>query len=338
MGTLVGVLLLGQMDIWVLAILAVTLTPIDPSLAESSVDNRRVPVLIRQSLNVEGGIDDGITLPFLLLFISLAVSSETGLGQGIFLEFTMVHIVLGILAGLLMGFLGAKYITWGRKSGWMSSQFEKIGWLALVLLTYGLAEIVGGNGFIAAFLFGFMSTRTLEKQQSERLHRYAVVENTLLLMLTFMFFGAVMLYPALKHINLTYVIYAVLSLTLVRMLPVAISMISKKMRWESILYLGWFGPRGIASILYVYTILGAEEIPGQESVLNVVMITIFLSVMAHGFSAAPLSDLYARRIGNLAKKGLAMAESKSVPEIATRSGSRSTQSVPSETIGSVHSH
>jgi NhaP-type Na+/H+ or K+/H+ antiporter len=202
----VGVLLLGQMDIWVLAILAVTLTPIDPSLAESSVDNRRVPVLIRQSLNVEGGIDDGITLPFLLLFISLAVSSETGLGQGIFLEFTMVHIVLGILAGLLMGFLGAKYITWGRKSGWMSSQFEKIGWLALVLLTYGLAEIVGGNGFIAAFLFGFMSTRTLEKQQSERLHRYAVVENTLLLMLTFMFFGAVMLYPALKHINLTYVI------------------------------------------------------------------------------------------------------------------------------------
>jgi len=333
LGTLVGAVIFNGLSIWVLAIIAVTLAPIDPSLAESSVDNPRVPVRIRQALNVEGGMDDGITLPFLLLFISLAVSSETGLGEGVFLEFTIIHIASGILVGLVMGYVGAKFISWGITSGWMSSQFEKIGWLALVLLTYGLAEIFEGNGLIAAFLFGFMSTRTIDKQENKRLYRYAKVENTFLMMLTFMFYGAVMLYPALQHINLSYFIYAVLSLTLVRMLPVAISLIGKKLRLESILYLGWFGPRGIASILYVYTVLETEKIAEQEVIFNVVMITIFFSVLVHGISAAPLSDWYAKRIEKLGIEGLASEETKSVPEMPTRKTSMSSSSVPSETAG-----
>ena len=333
MGTIVGAIVFEGSNIWVLAILAVILAPIDSSLAESSVDNPKVPVRIRQTLNVEGGMDDGITLPFLLLFISLAVSSEIGGETGSFLIFTAQKIGFGIIAGLIMGYLGARYISWGEKSGWMSSQFQKIGWLALVLLTYGAAEFIGGNGFIAAFLFGIVSGNAIERQESERLYSFAIVENTLLMMLTFMFYGAVMLYPVLQQITLPIIIYAILSLTLVRMLPVAISLIGTKLRLESILYLGWFGPRGIASILYVYTVLQAEGLEKQDVIFSVVMITIFFSVMVHGMSAVPLTNWYARRIAKLEKQGLAQAETRYVPEMPARKVKPDSSPTSSQTAG-----
>jgi NhaP-type Na+/H+ or K+/H+ antiporter len=285
---------------------------------------------IRQALNVEGGMDDGITLPFLLLFISLAISSETGIQENWFLIFTASEIAIGIAAGVIMGYLGARYISWGNKSGWMSSQFQKIGWLALVLLTFGTAEAIGGNGYIAAFFFGIISGNVIEEQQGNRLHRFAEVENTLLMMLTFMFFGAVLLYPALQHINLEIVIYAVLSLTVVRMLPVAISLIGTKLRLESKLYLGWFGPRGTGSILYAYTILRGEEFPGHDLIFTSIMITIFLSVLAHGISAAPLTNWYAKRIAQLEKDGVAQAETKFVPGMPTRNATITSGSFSSE--------
>ena len=333
MGTLVGSFIFDDLTIWVLAILAVTLAPIDPSLAESAVENPKVPSRIRQALNVEGGMDDGITLPFLLLFISLELSSEIGGSSEVFLGFAVKHIVFGILAGIIMGYLGSKFISWGKNSGWMSSQFQKLSWIALVLLAYGVAEAVEGNGLIAAFLFGVISGNRVDSEESERLYRYAEVENTFLMMLTFIFFGAVMLYPALEHIDLATIIYAILSLTLVRMLPVAISLIGTKLRRESVLYLGWFGPRGLASILYVFTIFGAESITGQETVFNVVMITIFFSVFAHGISAAPLTNWYAKRIAQLQKDGLAQVEATSVPEMPTRRVNQPTNDLPPESAG-----
>lgn len=333
MGTLVGSFIFDDLTIWVLVILAVTLAPIDPSLAESAVENPKVPSRIRQALNVEGGMDDGITLPFLLLFISLELSSEIGASSEVFLGFAVKHIAFGILAGIIMGYLGSKFISWGKNSGWMSSQFQKLSWIALVLLAYGVAEAVEGNGLIAAFLFGVISGNRVDREESERLYRYAEVENTFLMMLTFIFFGAVMLYPALAHIDLATIIYAVLSLTLVRMLPVAISLIGTKLRRESILYLGWFGPRGLASILYVFTIFGAESIAGQETVFNVVMITIFFSVFAHGISAVPLTNWYANRIAELQKDGLAQVEATSVPEMPTRRVNQPTNDLPPESVG-----
>jgi len=330
LGTLVGVIIFKGLNIWVLAILAVTLAPIDSSLAESSLENPKVPMRIRQTLNVEGGMDDGISLPFLLFCISLAVSSETGLREGIFLIFAVKEIAFGILAGIFMGYLGARFISWGNKSGWMSSQFQKIGWLALVLLTYGVAEAIGGNGFIAAFFFGIISGNAIQEQQDNRLHRFVEVENTLFMMLTFVFYGAVMLYPVLQHINPAIIIYAILSLTLVRMLPVAISLIGTKLHLESKLYLGWFGPRGIASILYAYTVIRAEEIAEADLIFRVIMITIFISVLAHGISAVPLTNWYSKRIAQLEKDGFAEAETKLVPGMPTRKATLNTGSFPSE--------
>lgn len=318
LGAVLAAAMFGQLGFWEAAILAVILAPTDASLGQSVVENPKVPVRIRQALNIESGLNDGFAMPFLILAISLAVSSETKVGSGYFIGLAVSQIVFGVLAGVVLGYLGARYIRWGRQSSWMSGGLEKISWLAQVLLTFGAAELVGGNGFIAAFVFGITSGNVISAHQMKRVDDFAEVENTLLMLLTYMIFGMVMLIPALERINLTTVLYAVLSLTLIRMLPVAISLIGAKLRPVTVLFLGWFGPRGIASILYVLTVLKTEEVTGEDTIYAVAMITVFLSVMAHGISAAPLANWYGKHIAALDKRDAAGAETTPVPEMPTR--------------------
>jgi len=321
LGALAGIVIFKQANIWALAALAVTLSVIDPSLSESAVENPKVPVRIRQALYVEGGLDDGIAMILILFCISFAESGLTGIGSGTFLKIIGLQVGSGILAGIVIGYLGSRYINWGKNSGWMSSQFQRFSWLALVLLTFIITEKLHGNGYIAAFVFGVISGNTIEKHESESLYKYSEGENTILIMVTFILFGMVMLYPALQQISITTVLYALLSLTVLRMLPVAVSLIGTKLRLESVLYLGWFGPRGIASILLVYTILGIEKAAEHhEMIFNVVMTTVFFSIIAHGISAVPLSKWYAKRITELQQEGLAGVETLLVPELTTMSG------------------
>jgi NhaP-type Na+/H+ or K+/H+ antiporter len=318
LGAVLAAALFGQLGIWEAAVLAVILAPTDASLGQSVVSNKRVPARIRQGLNIESGLNDGIAMPFLILTLSLAVSSEQQLGSGIFLLITARQIGFGVLAGLLVGFLGARYIRWGDKSGWMSRGFQKICWLALIIIAYGTAVLIGGNGFIASFVFGITSGRTVSVREMQSLDDFAEVENALLMLMTYILFGMVMVVPALERINLSIVLYALLSLTIVRMIPVAISLLGAKLRLVSVLFVGWFGPRGIASILYVLTVVAAEDLFGKDTIYTVVMITIFLSVLAHGFTAAPLSDRYGKRIAQLDKRGAADSETRPVPEMPTR--------------------
>ena len=329
LGAVLAAAIFGDLGIWGAVILAVILAPTDASLGESVVENPGVPGRIRQALNIESGLNDGIALPFLLLAISMGVSSEIGLGSGYFVRLTAAQIVFGILAGLVVGYLGARYIFWGLKSGWMSASFQKISWLALVLVTFGVAELIGGNGFIAAFVFGITSGNTISQEESDSLYHFAQVENTLLMLVTYIIFGMVMLAPALANFNLTILFYALLSLTVIRMLPVAISMIGTNLQPVTVLFLGWFGPRGIASILYVLTVMETENLVGKGTIYNIVMATVFISVIAHGISAAPLSDWYAKRVAALDKDGLADAETMPVSKMATRRGAPSVQSAGS---------
>jgi len=298
--------------------LAVILAPTDTSVGHSVVSNKRVPARIRQALNIEGGLNDGIAMPFLILTLSVAVSTEHQIGSGVFLLVAMRLVVFGILAGLLIGFLGARYIRWGDKSGWMSSGFQKFSWLALIILAYGTAVLIGGNGFIASFVFGIVSGRLMSVDEMQSLDDFAEVQNGFLMLITYIFFGMLMLLPAFERLNPTILFFALLSLTVVRMIPVAISLLGAKLRPLSVLFMGWFGPRGIASILYILTVFAAEDLTGKETIYTVAVITIFMSVLAHGVTAAPLSDWYGKRIAELDKKGMAESEMRPVPEMPTR--------------------
>ena len=319
-GTLVAAMLFAELTFWEAAVLAIILTPTDASLGQAVVSNPRVPVRIRQTLNVESGLNDGIAMPFLLLALSLAAAEQDPLGPSYWLGLALTQIAFGILAGLIVGFLGGRFIEWGQRSGWMSKAFQKISVLTLALLAYGIAELLGGNGFIAAFVMGMTAANTTKKEDTEVLYEYSEVEVQGLMMLTFMIvFGLVMLPLALDQFDGAMLLYAVLSLAVIRLLAVGISLIRTKVKPVTTGFLGWFGPRGIASILYIFTVL-EEDLAGESLIYNIVMLTVLISIFAHGMTAAPGARWYAKRVeGVVESEGTEMQE---VPEMPVRGSAR----------------
>jgi NhaP-type Na+/H+ or K+/H+ antiporter len=202
----------------------------------------------------------------------------------------------------------------------MSKEFQKISTLVLALLAYGAAELVGGNGFIAAFVMGVTMANTTRREDTETLYEYAEVEVQALTMLTFMIvFGAVMLPLALDQFDANMLLYAVLSLAVIRILAVVIGLIRSKVKPVTTGFIGWFGPRGIASILYIFTVL-EEDLPGESLIYNIVMLTVFISIFAHGVTAAPGAIWYAKRVkGVVESEGTEMQE---VPEMPLRGSGR----------------
>ncbi len=318
-GTLMAVWVFPSFPIWEAAILAIILTPTDASLGQAVVSNRLVPARIRQTLNIESGLNDGIAMPFLLLAISLALASEGGPeGLAGWVFWGGQEIVFGAAVGILVGLFGIKFTELGLRSGWMSDDYSKIASLLLPLIAYGVAQMVHGNGFIAAFLLGATVGNVPAKVDKKPLNEHMEVEVELLMVTTFLIFGAVLLTPALLNFEGSMLVYAVLSLTVVRMVPVAISMIGESVRGATTAFLGWFGPRGIASILYIYTVLDAEGVMSETLIYNATMITVLLSVFAHGLTAAPAAKWYGNYMTAEDAKSDEMAEMKDVAEMPLR--------------------
>jgi len=276
------------------AILAAVLTPTDAALGQVVVENKSVPVRIRQALNVESGLNDGIALPIILILVSfsaMGVGSETAH----WIQFTAQQLILGPIVGVLVGYAGGKSIEFVARREWITHTFEDLSTIALSLIAFSVAEVIGGNGFIAAFCAGLTlgnATRSL----CTCLYDFAQAEGQLLSLLTFLIFGAVLLPLALHYFSWSVMLYSVLSLTLIRMIPVLISLMGLKLRADSLFYLSWFGPRGIASILFGLIVLEASNIPIKEELMSIVVLTVFISVIVHGVTAYPLSKWYGQRM------------------------------------------
>jgi NhaP-type Na+/H+ or K+/H+ antiporter len=292
MGMVGAVLLLGGITMWEAALLAAILAPTDAALGQAVVNSPKLPVRIRQALNVESGLNDGLVLPVVLIFLSLAAGQESK-EAGEWIWFAARQVGLGPVAGIFVGFVGGKSVMWGQRTGWMNHSFQDLSSLALSLLAYAVAELIGGNGFIAAFCAGLTLGNTA-RSICTCLYEFAEAEGQLLTLLVFMVFGAVMVPGALEHFRWLHLVYAVLSLTIIRMLPVAVSMLGGRLRWVTVSFLGWFGPRGIASILYVLLLLEGSSVAGRDVILSVVMTTVLLSVFVHGLTALPGTNWYAQ--------------------------------------------
>jgi NhaP-type Na+/H+ or K+/H+ antiporter len=290
-GMLVAVLLLSGINVWEAALLAAILAPTDAALGQAVVNSPKLPVRIRQALNVESGLNDGLALPVVLIFLSLA-AGEHGKETGDWLRFAFMQVSLGPLAGVVVGFVGGKLVLWGQRTGWMNHSFQDLSSLGLSLLAYASAELIGGNGFIAAFCAGLTLGNTA-RSICTCLYEFAEAEGQLLTLLVFMVFGAIMVPNALEHFDWSHVLYAVLSLTIIRMLPVVVSMLGRRLGWVTVFFLGWFGPRGIASTLYVLLLLEGSSVAGRDVILSVVMTTVLLSIFAHGLTAFPGTNWYA---------------------------------------------
>ena len=290
-----GVLLFDSFSWWVIAIVALILSPTDAALGQAVIKSPIVPDRIRQSISVESGLNDGIALPPILACMA-ALGAGASEHEGAWGVFMLKQLGLGVIVGALVGWIGGQLMDRVASRGWMESTFQRLSALALALLSFALAESVEGNGFIAAFCGGLaLGTRSPEIRK--RVQEYGEAEGTLLSLGVFLMFGLVMVPVALEYWHWREFLYAFASLTVIRMVPVAISLIGARLGWPTIAFVGWFGPRGIASVLYLLIVVTTLGVAGYEHPLSIIVLTVLLSVVAHGVSAVPLSKLYANRLG-----------------------------------------
>ncbi len=296
-GAIVAILVFDGFPIWEAALLAVILAPTDASLGQVVVKSQLVPKPIREALNVEAGLNDGLSMPLFVLFVGLAAETDPFL-PGDWLLYTAEQILFGLLTGIILGWLGGWLIGETGNRGWIDKSLQQLGLLALALLCYGGAGLIGGNGFIAAFTGGLLVKRGFEDAHFHT-NEFSEVWGQLLNYFVFFIFGmmAIRLLPQFDGATL---IFAVLSLTIVRMLPVAVAMIRTRLRPASVLFMGWFGPRGLASIVLGLIFLEQEvELGFETTIVRAVGATVLISILAHGMSALPGIRWYSRRIEGL---------------------------------------
>lgn len=316
-GAALALWLFDGLGLWPAAVLAAILAPTDAALGQAVVSNKSVPVRIRQALNVESGLNDGIALPAVVILLSCMAMMEGAQSAGYWTLFTAKQVLLGPLVGVAVGYFGGKVVVWGQKSGWMNHTFQDLAVIGLSLGAFSWAELVGGNGFIAAFTAGLTLGNTA-RTACECLWEFGEAEGNLATLLVFMIFGAALVPAALAHLDATVVVYALGSLTVVRMVPVLVSLVGLRLRWDTRLFLGWFGPRGIASILFALLLL--EEIgtgPEVERLLTIIVTTVLLSVFLHGLTAYPAAVRYSERLHAMEDKAQA-SEHQEVSEMPVR--------------------
>jgi len=290
LGFATGALLLTGIEFWEAGIIAAVLAPTDAALGHAVVSDRRVPERIRQGLNVESGLNDGLSIPFLFLFTGFAISEVEVSAQG-WLAFAGEQIGYGALVGLAIGLVGGWLVDRAVRRDFMTGAFQQLVMIGFAILAWALAEAVGGNGFIAAFVAGLSAGRITEVC-SEKILDFTDDEGQLLNLTVFFIFG-ISAIGFLKGAGWEVYAFGLLALTVVRMLPVAISLTGTGLRRSSVAFMGWFGPRGLASIILALVVLEDEpELPAIPTVFAAMTVTVLASIFAHGISARPLSRVY----------------------------------------------
>lgn len=317
LGTVAALGLLPAEGLAFAALIGALLAPTDAALGLPIFNNPRVPVRIRRALNVESGLNDGIATPFVTLFVAFAVASETS-GQGSsWLTTALLEIGLAVVVGTAAGVIGGWLLAQAARRDWAPGSILQVGVLGLSLAAYFLSIAVHGNGFIAAFVGGIVFRVTTRNQLIEATE-FTENVGTVFSILVWAVFGAVMLPLALRYtVDWRPIVYALLSLTVIRMLPVAVALWRTGLRRDTIALMGWFGPRGLASVVFTLLAYVAFEEAGRsiDTLFAVACWTILLSVLAHGLSAVPLSAWYARR---LAQAGGSPAELVDMTELRSR--------------------
>jgi len=291
LGTAVAWIMFRDIDIWMLIMVALILSPTDAALGQAVIKSREVPERIRESISIESGLNDGIVLPLILVCIAvLATGAQAIDGSGQWVTFMAMQLTLGPIIGGCVGLVGGRVIDWANDKEWMEATFHSLAAISIALLAYAFAELVHGNGFIAAFFAGLL-LGTKSPIVRARIQSFGEAEGQMLSLSVFFILGLAGVPAAVQYMTVEMLVYAVLSLTFIRMIPVAISMIGSGWSPFTVAFVGWFGPRGIASILYLLIAVGDLGTAGFEWAISVVVIVVTLSTILHGVSAIPLTKI-----------------------------------------------
>ena len=294
LGLLAALAVFRQLSLWEAGILAAILAPTDAGLGQVIVSSPRVPMRIRQALYVEAGLNDGLSVPFLMFFIALAQAGGQGPRAGL-TQFVVEQLGFGTLVGLGIGLVGGGLLGLARRKGWMAEPLQQLGLVALPLLCVMASEPIGASMFIAAFVAG-LAVQVGFREAGKHSVEFTEEWGQLLAFFVFFLFG-MFVARAWPEFSLAAALYAAHSLTVVRMLPVALALIGTRLSRATVLFMGWFGPRGLASIVLGLVYLEQEaHLPGESAIRLSVMLTVLGSIFAHGLSAAPGIGIYARQI------------------------------------------
>lgn len=290
LGTAAAMMVFPEIGFWPAAVIAVVLAPTDAALGQAVIANPDVPDLVRQGLGVESGLNDGIVVPFLAIAVAGAASemqSTTEIAR-VFVE----EIGLAIIVGIVVGWVGGMVVKRAYSRGWMSREWRQVTVVSLAVLSFALADPVGGSGFIAAFVGGLVFGSQVRREYPDICNFSDGIAH-LFTMVAFFVFGVLILQPALDSITWETVVYAILSLTVIRMIPVAVALVGTGLKMPTQVYIGWFGPRGLASLVFMGTVVVDSDPESAKAIIAVAATTVGLSVLLHGLTAWPGSKRYA---------------------------------------------
>ncbi|MBN7803180.1 cation:proton antiporter [Algoriphagus aestuariicola] len=295
LGAYLAIVMFPEIRPLTLILMAFILSPTDAALGQAVVTGEQVPRRIRQTINVESGLNDGIGLPPILVCIALlSGSAGEGFDSQYWLAFVAKQFVFGPLIGGLIGWLGGKLVEIAFRKGMITPIYQMLASVSIAVLAFSGAEHLGGNGFIAAYVAG-MLLGTQNEHVRERMKEFGEAGSQIMILFIFLLFGMLLIPISYPLWNWKMLAYALLSLTVIRMVPAAISLYKSGLNQKTIWFIGWFGPRGIASVLYMLMVIIELGTVGYEDMVSIITLTVLLSIFLHGITAVPLSGIFKRK-------------------------------------------
>jgi NhaP-type Na+/H+ or K+/H+ antiporter len=287
LGFLFAALVFPSLDIVEMALLAAMLAPTDAALGKPVVTNPAIPAVTRETLNLESGLNDGICVPVIVLLLGLAVGTQIEGDKLIHVvKVVFEEIGIGAVTGLVLTWASVRMLRFAERHGWISEHWVEIPIVALAAACFAAAQAAGGSGFIACFVGGLLLSGLGERHKEELL-RGAEHMGEALALVTWVVFGGIVVARLIDRVTWPALLYAVLSLTVIPMLPVFLCLIGTRTSTANKLFIGWFGPRGLATIVFAVLVLD-EKLPGNDTIMLAAGWTVLLSVIAHGVTANPL--------------------------------------------------
>jgi NhaP-type Na+/H+ or K+/H+ antiporter len=295
LGVFVGTLVFPAVSLFELCILATMLAATDAALGKGVVSNQAVPARVREALNAESGLNDGLCVPVLFVFLALATDSAgEGGSTALALRLVLEEIGIGVAVALVLVGITSRAMTYAHEHNWFTSVWLQIPVVTLALACFATAQSLHGSGYIAAFVGGLLFGR-FAAEYTHKLVLSAEGSSELLAMLTWVIFGAAVMGQYWMNMTWDIVLYSLLSLTLIRMLPVLVALIASEEVFETRLFIAWFGPRGLASIVFLI-IVGGYNLPAESVLIHTVVCTVTLCIIAHGLTANVWAKRLARRL------------------------------------------
>ncbi|HEY7969954.1 MAG TPA: cation:proton antiporter, partial [Candidatus Limnocylindrales bacterium] len=306
-GALVAIVVVPGIAPWQAGLIGVILAPTDAALGQAVVANPRVPAVVRNALNVESGLNDGLVLPFVTIVLAIAEVATGGESEITALATLVFVFAVSTTVGLVVGLGGGWLLRIGADRRLAARRWHGIALVAIAIAAFAIADGVHASGFLAVWVAGLTAGAMVRSHVDEDSFHLTERGADILAAASFAMLGAAIVGPILARATLPTVVYVVLSLTLVRMVPVAVAMVRTGFAWPTTAYIGWFGPRGLASIVFAAVVVEAA-IPGSQLVTDVVLLTVSVSIVAHGVTAAWGARRYAGWFDRAVARDPAIAE------------------------------